>query len=63
MSYNIPLRVAIGGSVDSSKSSLLGVLKTNKLIMVMVLRDIIFLIIHMKRNLVEHLVWHKELYI
>ena len=31
MSYNIPLRVAIGGSVDSSKSSLLGVLKTNKL--------------------------------
>lgn len=31
MSYNIPLRVAIGGSVDSSKSSLLGVLQTNKL--------------------------------
>lgn len=31
MSYDIPLRVAVGGSVNSSKSSLLGVLKTNKL--------------------------------
>ena len=31
MEYKVPLRVAIGGDVDSGKSSLLGILKTGKL--------------------------------